>query len=181
MSIKLYNYKKAFTLVEIIIVVIIVGIVYSLVLVNMNKTPINNTHQDKIINLKQILMRYKFNDNITLKCINEGKLCYILIDDIINKNNKIENLFLTKPTVYTYNKNLEVIEFKDLEFENMESYEVCFKYTIDKFGKTKDMIVEVENKIYLFNSIHNKPKIFEYLSDATNFLEEKKQEFKDAF
>ncbi|MCK5293960.1 MAG: prepilin-type N-terminal cleavage/methylation domain-containing protein [Arcobacteraceae bacterium] len=172
--------KQAFTLIEIIIVVIIIGIVYYFSLSNLNVNSLVKRDNVVLINIKQKLLKYDFNDNVTLKCIKDGKLCYIFVDGV-QEEKSIENLFKQKPTVYTYDKNLDLIEFEDLEFERLESYEVCFEYSINKYQKSKDMVVEVDDKVYIFNSIDKKPTIIEYLSDVSIYFEDKENEVKDAF
>ena len=107
-------------------------------------------------------------------------MCYIFVDGV-QEEKSIENLFSHKPTVYIYDKALDTVEFADLEFEKLESYEVCFEYSIDKYQKSKDMIVEVEDKVYIFNSIDRKPTVIEYLSDVSIYFEDKQEEVKDAF
>ena len=176
---KINTPKKAFTLVEIILVVFIISIVYIVMISNINNSSsINNKLVLK--NIKQKLLTYDFKDNIELKCINEGNLCFIFVDgNIIDE--KIENLFKTKPTVYTYDTKLNIIEFDELEFEKLETYDVCFAYKINKYLKIDDMIVQLDDKIYIFNSIDKKAVLIEYLSDVNNYFDDKKQEVKDAF
>ena len=149
---------------------ILISIVYYFAIstFKVNKT-VNNV---SLYNLNETLLKYSFNDSISLKCIEDGKLCHIVIDgDVIEDT--IENLFEEKPTVYTYNKNLNVIEYEDLEIKQFENYEVCFEYNINKYQKSNDMIVEVGEKVYIFNSIHNKPTTIEYLSDIGIYFDDK--------
>lgn len=172
--------KKAFTLVEIIIVVFIISLVYYFSISNLNIKSLQNRDNVSIINLKSYLLNQSFNDEITIKCIKDGALCYIIVDGEIT-DNKIKDLFVTRPNIYTYDKNLDSVEFQDLELEKLESFDVCFEYTIDKDLKSKDMVVEIEDKVYIFNSIHKKPIILDYLSDVSIYFEDKQQELKDAF
>ena len=160
------------------IVLILISIVYyfAITTLKVNKS-INNVN---LYNLKETLLKYSFKESISLKCIKDGKICHIVVDgDIIEDT--IENLFDEKPTVYSYDKNLDILEYDDLEIKEFETYEVCFEYNINKYQKTKDIIVEVNNKIYIFNSIHNKPENIEYLNDVGIYFDEKLQKVKDAF
>ena len=160
------------------IVMILISVVYYFTIstFKVNKN-VNNT---TLFNIKEKLLKYNFQDEISLKCIEEGKECRIVIDGEVTKDT-VSNLFLQKPTVYTYDKNLDVIEYIDLEIKQFETYEVCFEYTINKNQKSNDMIVEVGQKVYIFNSIHNKPTTIEYLSDIGIYFDDKLQEVKDAF
>ena len=157
---------------------ILISVVYyfAITTFKVNKN-INNV---SLYNIKETLLKYSFNESISLKCIEDGKICRIVVDgDVIEDT--IENLFEEKPTVYSYDKNLDVIEYEDLEIKQFENYEVCFTYTINKYQKSNDMIVEVKDKVYIFNSIHNKPTNIEYLSDIGIYFDDKLQEVKDAF
>ena len=159
---------------------IIIGVVYYFSLSNLNMDSLVKKNNTSLVNIKQKLLNYDFENEVTLKCIKDGELCYIFADGV-QQEKTIENLFKQKPIVYTYDKSLDTVEFADLEFEKMESYEVCFEYTIDKYQKSKDMIVEVDEKVYIFNSIHKKPKVIDYLSDVSIYFEDKEDEVKDAF
>ena len=93
----------------------------------------------------------------------------------------MSNLFKNKPIVYEYTKNLNIIYFKDIELNHLDRYEVCFKYNINKYNKSKDMIVEINNKFYIFNSIHNQPILVQNTSDIYDYFYNLDQEVKDAF
>jgi prepilin-type N-terminal cleavage/methylation domain-containing protein len=172
--------RYSFTLIEIIIVIIILGIVSYFTFSKIDNFTISTKPNISILNIKDRLLKYDFKDNISLKCINDGALCYIYVDNILSKNT-IKNLFKSKPTVYSYSKDLDIIEFEDLELDKLESYEVCFEYTINKYQKTKDFILEVDDKVYIFNSIQQYPISIEYLSDVGDYFDDKKEEMKDAF
>jgi prepilin-type N-terminal cleavage/methylation domain-containing protein len=174
------SFKRAFTLVEIVIVVIIISIVYYFSISNFNVKLSKPQDNLSLINLKNHLLKYEFQDNITIKCVDNGKLCYILIDGAITKH-QIKDLFKIRPEVYSYNKQLDMLEFADLEMEKLESFEVCFEYSIDKYLKSSDIIVQTNDKVYIFNSIHNKPIVLDYLSDVDVYFDDKQQELKDAF
>jgi len=170
--------KKAFTLIEIILVVAIISIIYSLALDNF-KFP---TNIKKIsIDIKNIpVYMKKFGANSKLVCIEDGKRC--LVYDSENKITKeIKNLFLSKPIVYKYDKNLEEIYFADIELKHLDRFEVCFEYNIDKYNKSGDMIVEYDNKFYIFNSINNEVITLESSADIYDYFEDLNIEVKDAF
>ncbi len=176
---KIDSYKSSFTLIEIILVVFIISIVYGIFISNINKkvTHINNI---TLQNLKTNLQKLSLGNKIEIKCINNGELCYIFIDDKLQKQT-IKNLFKTKPIVYNYDDKLDIKEFARLNLEKFESYDVCFEYKIDKYQKSDDMIVEANNKVYIFNSIKQNPIVVDDLASVSDYFDAKKQELKDAF
>jgi prepilin-type N-terminal cleavage/methylation domain-containing protein len=171
--------KFAFTLVELLIVIVIMGVVYSLVAPNLN---IKSYVEQDVLNFKNIhnfLTKYSYESKITLKCTNEDG-CFIVSDGSIVE--QIENkLFKGEPVVYHYHKNLDVKEFSRLELENLESYDVVFEYEINKDGISKDMIVEVDEKVYIFNSFKNQVIDMNYTSDIADYFDKKDEKVRDAF
>ena len=47
-------------------------------------------------------------------CIDENLVCYIKVDDKINPELKLENLFQTKPDIYEYTKDQELLSFNSI-------------------------------------------------------------------
>jgi len=175
---KLKINKKSFTLVEIILVVLIISLVYYFTISSFKFSSSIKSSSIDIYNIKTYLS--KFNKEVTLTCIDDGKKCLVMDSDE-NIIEEISNLFKNKPIVYEYNKNLNIIYFEDIELKHLDRYEVCFKYTINKYKKSEDMIVEVNNKFYIFNSIHNQPILVENTSDIYDYFYKLEQEVKDAF
>ena len=172
--------KPSFTLIEIILVIFIILSVYYLAVTNFTLLDKNKKENISLINIKSLLLKYQYKDSVELKCIEDGKRCLVFVDGIFYEELK-EQLFNERPEVYTYDKKLDMVEYKDLELEKLERFEVVFEYLIDKYNKTRDMIVKSNNKVYIFNSINKKPIVVEYLSDVNDYFDDKISEVKDAF
>ena len=170
--------KKSFTLIELIIVVSIISLVYYLTLDNF-KLNINISNKISLNNLPIYLKKQEFDNTLSLKCIKDGKKCLLYIDGSIKE--QINNLFAQKPNVYTYNKDLDLIYFNDIELNELDSYEVCFEYNINKYKKSKDIIVEVGQKVYIYNSLDSNVTTLDYISDVRDYFDKKEQEVRDAF
>ena len=113
---------KAFTLIELIIVIILFGVSSYLVLSNVKKVTTPILTSDKIIE------NYK---DITI---------YMLRDKIIST--KKISLKLTNPIIY--DKNL-----KEIEFKRYEDKDVIFKYIL-KNGIQNSYILECNEGIFVF-------------------------------
>ena len=172
--------KPSFTLIEIILVIFIILSVYYLAVTNFTLLDKNKKENISLINIKSLLLKYQYKDSVELKCIEDGKRCLVFVDGIFYEELK-EQLFNEQPEVYTYDKNLDMVEYKELELEKLERFEVVFEYLIDKYNKTRDMIVKSNNKVYIFNSINKKPIVVDYLSDVNDYFDDKISEVKDAF
>lgn len=172
--------KFAFTLIELILVVVIISIVYGVFVANLTKQSENNNTTKNLINIKSLLLKYDFDKTIEVQCSETDFRCFVLVDGTLKEELK-EKLFSSHPRVYSYDKNKNKISFNDLKLEELESYPIDFVYKIDKYGKTKDMIVEVDGKVYVFNSLFDKPIILDSLNDVNEYFDSKISKVKDVF
>jgi len=163
------------------IVIIITIVLYSFGINSFKKK--ENILDDRItlLNLKERLLKYDFENIITVQCNNEDLSCMVFVDGILEEESKITNLFDDIPTIYKYNKELEKIEYPDLNLEDMQTYQIVFKYSCKKDRKCDEFIVEDTNKVYIFNDINIRPITYNYISDVDEYFDSKIEEVKDAF
>jgi len=152
--------------------------VYYLTLGDFNISSKIKTNEITLYNIATYVKKYNFENTLVVKCIEDGKRCLVYADDVIVE--ELKNLFEEKPTVYTYDKKLDTISYDDIELKQLDRYEVCFEFSINKYKKYKDMIVEVNNKVYIFNSFYDKPIQVEYISDVSDYFDDMEQKLKDA-
>ncbi len=174
--------KKAFTLVELMIVVILSLVVASL-MISTDTFKVKLAKDNfSLENIRTFLLdNYVFNDEVSFVCIEEEYTCFIKVDGRINKDVKIENVFTTTPDVYEYNQKREKIDFLPIQIDDDE-YNVVFEFKINSDFKSKDYILDtLEDRIYMFNSIFPKAKIFETLSEAFESFEKNSVKVRDAF
>ena len=171
--------KGAFTLIELLIVIVIMGMVYAIIAPNLNLKAYVEEEGLNFNTLYPFLKKYSYENKIVLKCTNEDG-CFVLSDGELT--DRIENkLFKSEPVVYQYNKNLDVKEFSRLEIEDLESFDIVFEYELNKDGISKDMIVEVDEKVYIFNSFKNQVIHLNYASDVVDYFDVSKEKVRDAF
>jgi len=172
--------SASFTLVELLVVVILMLAVYGIFFVDLTKKPQNNNVNENLINVKSLLLKYEFDKTIEVQCSEVDFKCFVLADGVVKEELKAK-LFNSTPTVYSYDKNKNKIRFNDLKLEKLESYPIDFIYKIDKYGKTRDMIVEVDDKVYVFNSLFDKPTMLESLNDVGEYFDSKVSKVRDVF
>jgi len=176
-GIKIKN-KSAFTIIELMLVIVIIGIVYLIAATNLNLKQYSKEKTLDFKTLYRFLSSNNYEKSIDLKC--DEKECFVLIDGLLSSTIE-NNLFKEKPTVYKADGNFDTISYKRLELENLESYDIVFEYSLDARGISKDMIVEVDNKVYLFNSFKNSVQEFDYLNDIRDYFDDNKKRVRDAF
>jgi len=175
--------KNAFTLVELILVVVIFFTTVFILVVSQKSFEIKDRkNQFSLINLKEFLIKnVEFSNSVSLVCIENNFDCFISIDGNINSQNKIENVFTTKPEVYEYNQDQLIVDFQSVRVDDID-YDVVFEYKINRDYKAKDIILDtLEDKVYVYNSIYEKARTYESLGDAFEVFEKNKLEVKDAF
>ncbi len=174
--------QKSFTLFEIIISIILITIIYIFAINSFSNSVAKRAGDITLENLKEKLLKFDFQNQISVKCIEDDFSCFIFIDGQKEPiEEKIEKLFLEKPTIYHYDKDLERVEFPDLELEQLQRYEVVFEYSCKKNNRCSELVVENQDEIYLFNDIYTKPIKLKYLSDVEDLIEKNIQEVRDAF
>jgi len=134
-----------------------------------------------LTNLKQTLKSFEFEDTISLQCIDNKDIdCLLVIDNELQEE-RIKGLFKECPDVYEYSKDQIKIEFASFEIKHLEELPICFKFTLDKFDDSSSMIVETNQKVFIYDNISLKPKVIKYLNDISIYFDDKINEVKDAF
>lgn len=174
--------KQAFTLIELMIVIILISVSYYLVFSNSNFKISNDSKNISILNIKKYLLEnFEFEDELSFVCINEKLTCYVKIDGIIDEKLKIENLFENKPDIYKYQKEEQIIDYETIDINNI-SQDVIFELKINSDYKTNDLIVDTLNgKVYLFNSIFQDVKMYNSLQEVFETFNTNQLEVQDAF
>ncbi len=134
-----------------------------------------------LVNLKQTLLKFDFEDKISVKCIDSENIeCLVFIDGE-KQEEKIDKLFKICPDVYEYSNEEKIIEFDDLELEQLERFEICFEFDIYKNGQSSQLIVDTHNGVFIYDNISKKPHRIKYINDIGLYFDEKINEVKDAF
>ena len=149
--------KKAFTLIELLIVLIIIGVVYTL----FNPKLTNKKEISRFEDLKKFLVS-KYKPPIKLECFGQKcEKCFVN-----NKELKEYQIFTSKPKTYLFDTSGYISE---KEFED----DKCFEYQIYKNKSSENILVEKDNQFYVFYSYFKKPKVFANYDDALNEYDNK--------
>ncbi|MEA1891988.1 MAG: prepilin-type N-terminal cleavage/methylation domain-containing protein [Campylobacterota bacterium] len=166
--------KKAFSLIELLIVILIIGIVYTLSVGNFKKM----TDESKALslgNIKEYLQTLAYEKNAELLCLDDCSICDIMVDGERINENHIEDFLDNSIRVYRYDFYNGITEQSKKVYFNSEEVEerVCFSYSVDKKGVGDQVIVEFKDKVYDFSTYLSTTPIYgslQELSDAKENL-----------
>jgi hypothetical protein len=150
--------KKAFSLFELILVIILIGLVYSLVLGKLDKK--QHLTIKKLENLKEILSK---NSSNSLEMIVFDKCSRVLINGKEKDFNS--NLFQDIEVFTVENESLKKIDFSPITI-NEKVYDVCLKFNIFKNNSSSSYIVKKKDKYIVFYPYFKNSEVFTNESDA---------------
>ena len=173
--------KKAFTLFELLIAMILISLLYYFAINSFQNKSFKINDSISLKNLKiNLLKNYDFEDNIKIQCIEDDLSCFIFLDGILQKE-KLTTIFKNIPTIYKYSDKLETIEFQPLELEELESYNIIFKYSCKKNHQCDEYIVETNKAVFIFDDLYNSAKELNSTNEINEYFDKLKREVKDAF
>lgn len=178
---KTIRVKNAFTLIELMLVIILVAII-SYLAISGFKFDSSKKYKVTLDTVKEFMLKnFEFKEKLSLTCIEDETLdCFIFIDGNISEDIKIENLFKEIPQVYNYDKDLSDFEFTKIRLNDIE-YEPFFELTINSDKKHKNIVLDtLDEKVYLFSSIFKKVKKFNSTNEITDKFFDNEIEVKDA-
>jgi len=158
--------KKAFTLIELMIVIVIIGVIYALAVVQL-KDAGKKKDKPSLANLKEYLYSLNKDSKSTqLLCLDDCSRCSIYQDG--KKIKTIKSFFDSSIKVYNYDFLQGAIEKRMPVFFNKEGVQesVCFSFGIDKSKVSDQVIVVYKEKAYDYTNYFEKTKIFDSLDDA---------------
>lgn len=170
--------RDAFSLIELLIVVVIMGVVYSLAIgkfKNMEDGKIEVT----LKNLKEHLNRYPHKKRVELLCLDDCSNCDIFVDGKkLTKENSLDDFIDDSIAVYKYDFNLGLTEIKKRVYFNSQNVEedVCFSFSVDNKGVGDQVLVEFKNSVYDFSTYYASTPVYNSIQEAINEKEALMQE-----
>jgi len=163
--------KKAFSLIELLIVLLIISIVYYL---NINKLTEIKEKDINFLNLREDLNKIDFDNNIEILCINKINNCKLYIDGFENNNTIINKYFNKKIEIKSYKiKNNEIIEiFNEYKYINNIKENILLSIIFNKKKVFSQKIIKYNNFYYdLTEPIYIKK--YENLNDIITYKRSK--------
>ena len=163
--------KKGFTLLELILVVMLMGIVYGSV-INVFERYKAKTIDVDFMTLQKYMQDFAYNSHVSLVCIKACSECLMLVEGKFMQN---VTPFMDKELrLYRYNKESGVREFQPLPYFTAEGdeEEACFRYDLYPDGSRSEMIVKDGKEVYLFSSYFGSVQKLASLEKAVEYYSE---------
>ncbi|MGM0519362.1 MAG: type II secretion system protein [Campylobacterota bacterium] len=168
--------KRAFTLTELILVIVLVSVIYMLAFSNLSL--FNSSSKIKLSNLKSYLKKQSFENSLKLICLENKEECVIYLDNKPTK--KIQNPFGKILSVYKNDENRKRVYFDDIKLDKF--YErVSLNLYLDKKGLHNNYIVQNEDNYIVLDSLKSSFFAYENLNDYLQQKEKNIAEVKNAF
>ncbi|MCJ7764735.1 MAG: prepilin-type N-terminal cleavage/methylation domain-containing protein [Thiovulaceae bacterium] len=165
--------KKAFTLLELLIVVVIIGVIYGLVINSMHK--ISNKEADlDFKSLPSFMRTLQHQNHVAFVCTDRCKACAVYVD---GKKVKKAEPFMAKERVLRFwrfdaNLGAQELRFAPIYDADDREFDVCFRYDIFEDGSSSEMIIETQKESYDYRGLFH--PVAAYASLAS--LQESRQE-----
>ncbi len=153
--------KKAFSLIELLIVIVIIGVVYTLSVGSFKKVK-DESKKLSLQNLKIYLQNIPHDRSVELLCLDDCFSCDVLVDG--KKLNEIDDFLDKSVRVYRYDFSYGIVE---LEKDN----DICFSFSVDKKGIGEQVFVEFKEKVYDFSTYLSPTPVYDSISDAIDAKE----------
>lgn len=168
--------RKAFSLIELLIVVIIIGVVYNLAVGSFEKIAKPQSQKITLQNLKSFLVKLEYEKQIKLLCLDDCSRCNLFIDGAVAEDfEKVFEDFLDMSVqVYRYDPLLGVVEYQqELYFDSNDiEQRVCFSYVMDKDKIGEQIVVKFKEKVYDFSDYTDDVMLYDSLEE---FMESKEK------
>jgi prepilin-type N-terminal cleavage/methylation domain-containing protein len=165
--------KKGFSLIELMIVIVIMGVVYTLALTKLKMYNPQNKPSLSLQTLKPYLYDLAKDGGVAkVACFNGCQECVVLLDG--KKVQAFENFLTSKePQLYTYNYFNGMTSYTPTPLfdDNGIEQSVCFEMEVDSHKVATQLIVEERGKVYDYTPYFHDVVVYNSLQEAINAKE----------
>ena len=169
--------KRAFTLIELLLVVVIIGVIYGLVINSMKK--INDKESALgFESLPAFMKTFHQRNRVALICTDNCKTCALYLD---GEKLKEIDAFMEKERVLRFwsfdaNTGTQELRFTPIFDVDDREFDVCFKYEIFEDGSSSEMIIETQKQSYDYRGLLTPPARYSSLQALEESRREEIQE-----
>jgi prepilin-type N-terminal cleavage/methylation domain-containing protein len=154
--------KKAFSLMELMIVIVIIGAVYTLAITNLKPSVVEEKAKLSLLTLKEYLMPFtKEHQDVLFVCAQNCSDCSIYVAG--EKVQDIEGFLQETPEVYRYDFFQGAIAINDNN---------CFSFRLNNQKISDQLLVIYQDKVYDYTPYFSTTKVYTSLDEAITAKEE---------
>ena len=161
--------RSAFSLTEMLIVMIIIGVVYKLAINNFQKID-ENIMEVSLKNLKEYLQKLPHKKSVRFLCLDDCRDCRIIVDNKIAEEleDSFDGFLNDTLNIYRYDDSLIAFKAEQKPYFNKEGIEedVCFSYTVDRNGIGEQVLLEFNDRVYDYSSSSLVVPTYDSIEDA---------------
>jgi len=163
--------RKAFSLIELLLVIVIIGVVYTLALGSFEQLAKKETGLS-LEKMKEYLFSLEYEKTAKLLCLDDCLTCDLVLDGNVSKT--IDSFVDDTVKTYRYDFLYGYVEQEPDVYFNVENIQedVCFSYELDKNGVGSQILVEFNEKFYDFSSYFREVGIYNSIEEAREAKEE---------
>lgn len=171
--------RRAFSLIELLIVIVIAGSVYALALPHFQKID-SNMMEVGLKNLKEYMQQIPHEKSVELLCFDKCNDCSVMADG--RKVQELDETFdgFFDPSIKSYRleRYFAVQEIQNRISLNPEgiSEEICFSYKIDARGIGDQVLVEYDKKVYDYTQPDLRVREYSSLAEALSYKQKQMDE-----
>ncbi len=163
--------RKAFSLMELLIIVVIMGVVYNLAIGSFQKiTEVKPPLSLK--ELKKYLSDFEREESVEFLCLDRCSSCDVFVDGKKQEelHGEFDDFLDDSVKIYRYEYGLGAIRVEPKAYFNSEDVEedVCFSYALNKQGIGEQVLVEFKGSVYDFSPYFSDTLKYGSLDDAIN-------------
>ena len=165
--------KKAFTLLELLLVVVIIGVVYGLVISSMKKLNNKEARLD-FETLPSFLSTFHQQNDVALICTDNCRKCALFIDGEEVKEIKPFMKEERRLNFWRFDANLgtQELRFTPMFDEDDREFDVCFRYEIFIDGSSSEMIVETKKRSYDYRGLLHSVETYPSLQELESYRQD---------
>ena len=165
-DLKVRPLRKAFSLIELLIVIFIISMVYAIGFSGAT-LGVNKPKSLTPLNLKDNIIKSEFyNGRTTLMCVNKCKECYLRHGLSGKFSTYSSGIKLKNMTVYTLDSSEAL---REIEYERFQDKKICLVIDFYNNGSSSQLILKDEDGAYFLPAFFGKPKKFDSVSDAKEY------------
>jgi len=158
--------RRAFSLIELMIVIMIIGVVYTLAITKL-KSVGDAQITPNFLHLKEYLLEIgKGAKEVTFICLDDCSSCTIYGDG--ERLKEVESWFDDSVRRYYYDVLAGAMLVKERVFFNEEGVQesVCFSFSVARSGISDQVIVLYKDRAYDYTSYFDTTKVYNSLSES---------------